>query len=98
MAKYLLLWEVDPTRTPEDPKERQQQWLAFQNTVVDQLKNAGLKDWGEYVGEINGYAIFEGTEVELAILTSLWVPFVKFKVRSVITIEQVIQATKAMTA
>ena len=98
MSNYLLLWEVDPTKTPEDPKERQQQWLTFENTVLEQLKNTGLNGWGQFVGEINGYALFEGTEVELMTFTALWVPFVKFSVRSIISIKQAIEATKAIAA
>ena len=96
MGKYIVHWEVDATRTPEGPKERQQQLLAFGDTVGQQLKSGEVKEWGGYVGELNGYAIIEGTEVDVHALTLLWVPFVKFKIKPLLSIEQSIQATKSM--
>lgn len=96
MAKFILHWEVDPAKTPEDPKERQQQWLQFQDIVVQQMKAGLISDWGANVGELNGYCITEATEIEVHTLTAMWEPFVKFNTRSVLTIEQVSEATKAM--
>ena len=96
MAKFIMHWEVDASKTPEDPKERQQQWLAFDELVVQDIKTGKVKDWGIYAGEINGYTIFEGTEIEVQTFMSRWVPFVKFSVKSVLTIEQTIEAVKAM--
>ncbi len=96
MAKFILHWEVDSTKTPEDPKERQQQWLQFQDIVVQQINDGIISDWGANVGELYGYAIVEGTEVAIHSLTAMWEPFVKFNTRAVLSIEQVIEATKAM--
>ena len=39
---------------------------------------------------------FEGTEIEVQTFMARWVPFVKFNVKSVLTIEQTIEAVKAM--
>ena len=96
MGKYILHWEVEASKTPEDPKQRQEQWTLFQETVVQQMKNNEIQEWGEYVGEINGYAIMEGSEVDIQKLVALWVPFVKFNVKPVMNIEQAMEATKAM--
>ena len=96
MAKFILHWEVDSTKTPEDPKEKQKQWLEFQNIVLQQKRDGLISDWGINVGEMYGYAIMEGSEVAIHTLTEMWVPFVKFKVRMVLTVEQLNEATKAM--
>ncbi len=93
MAKYILQWEVDATRTPEDPKERQQQWLAFQETTKQMIESGQIQDWGEYAGEIDGYCIMEGTEVDVAALTALWVPFVAFSAKPM-SIEQAMESIK----
>ena len=98
MAKFILHWEVDSTKTPESPKERQQQWLEFQDIVAQQMKEGIISDWGNNVGEMYGYAIMEGSEVLVQTLTEMWVPHVKFNVRLVLTIEQAVEATKAMQA
>jgi muconolactone delta-isomerase len=96
MAKYMMLWEVDTSRTPEDPKAKKNQQLGFQELVTKQLKEGILKEWGLFAGEWCGYVIFEGSAVELQTAVSMWVPFVKFKTREVMTIDEVIKATKAL--
>ncbi len=96
MAKYMILWEVDTSRTPEDPKAKKSQQLVFQELVVKQLKEGGIKEWGLFAGEWCGYVIFEGSAVELQTQASMWVPFVKFKTRELMTIDDVIKSTKAL--
>jgi hypothetical protein len=96
MAKYLVLSETDTSRTPEDPKAKKAQWLAFQELIVKQLKEGVLKEWGFVAGEMRAFAIFEGSAVDLQTLTSRWVPFVKFKVSELLTIYELKKATKAL--
>ena len=96
MAKFILHWEVDPAKTPEDPKERKQQWLQFQDIVVQQMKDGLISEWGANVGELIGFCISEASEIEVHMLTAMWEPFVKFDTRAILTIEQVNEATKAM--
>jgi len=96
MAKYMVLWEVDTSKTPEDPKAKKAQQLRFQELVVKQLKEGVIKEWGQFVGEVYGYAINECSAVDLHTLTTMWVPFVKFQVREIMTINEVNKATKAL--
>ena len=96
MAKYMVLWEVDTSRTPEDPKAKKAQLLKFQELVKKQLKEGVLKEWGGFVGEMNGYTVFEGRTIDLHTLTTMWIPFVKFTVREVMAIDAVNKATKAL--
>jgi hypothetical protein len=96
MARYIALWEVDSSKTPEDPKAKKAQWLGFQEIVKKQLKDGIIKEWGEFAGEMCGYVICEGTAVDLHALTCGWVPFVKFEASEVLTIEEVNKATKAL--
>ncbi|MBT4511919.1 MAG: hypothetical protein HOC20_06905 [Chloroflexi bacterium] len=96
MAKYILLWELDTTRTPDDPKVRQQQWRTLQDMVVKQLETGELKDWGLYIGGNKGYAIIEGTDMDVLKLTTTYIPYVSFDVKQVASVEQVIENTKAM--
>ena len=97
MARYILLWELDTTRTPDDPKERQKQWRTFQDMVVKQLESGEFKDWGLYIGGGKGFAIVEGTEMDAARITNIYFPYVTFDVRQIISIEQAIENTKAMS-
>lgn len=96
MAKYLVLSETDTSRTPEDPKAKKAQWLAFQELIMKQLKEGVIKEWGFVVGEMRAYAIFEGSAVDLQTLTAGWVPFAKFKVSELLTIDELNKATKSL--
>jgi len=96
MAKYMVLWEVDTSKTPEDPKAKKAQHLGFQELVAKQLREGAIKEWGCFAGEGCGYVIYEGSAVNLQTFNFMWVPFVKFTTREVLTIDEVIKATKAL--
>jgi len=96
MAKYLLLWELDSTRIPEDPSVRKEHWRGLQDAVVKQLEAGQMKDWGLCVGEMTGFCIIEGTEVDVGRVTRGYVPYVSFDVKQVITIQQAIQNVEDM--
>ena len=93
MAKFLTLWEVDTNRVPVDPKERITHWTMLLNLVKDDLKSGG--DWGEFAGGGRGYAISEGTEQEIYMSLSRYVPYIKFEVHPIISINQIEEMMKA---
>jgi hypothetical protein len=45
---------------------------------------------------MSGYTIFEGSAVDLHTFTAMWAPVVKFKVRELMTIDEVNKAYKAL--
>jgi hypothetical protein len=55
------------------------------------------KDWGTFVGETNGYAISEGTELELMLGLAQYEPFCIFKVRPIATEAHVLEMIKALS-
>ena len=97
MGKYLILWEVDPTRIPTDPRERGMLWLGMMETVRKQINEGSTIDWGCFVGDSSGYAIGEQDDVELCNRLQTFVPFVKFTVRHVMSIDQMSEVAKALT-
>ena len=97
MGKYLLLWEIDATKIPVSPKERGAGWNALMEMVKQDIKKGMNKDWGAFVGEINGYAVIEGTEVEVMNTLQQYVPFVHFKVHPIASVSQVDEMIKALT-
>jgi len=96
MGKYLLLWEVDPTRTPEDAMERGAAWELLIAMVKEDIKKGMVKEWGAFVGEINGYLVAEGSEVEIGNMVQQYVPFVTFKVRAAASVSQIDEMVKVM--
>jgi hypothetical protein len=96
MARYMVLWEVDASRIPEDPKTKKSLLLGFQELVKKQLKEGIVKEWGAFAGEMTGYIITEGKAVGLHAITAGWVPYVKFTTKEIMTIDEVNKATKAL--
>jgi hypothetical protein len=94
MGRYLLLWEADETKIPLDPKVRQESWLAACEMVKQDFKSGIIKDWGVFLGQAKGFAIDEGTEEEIQKLILQYIPYFRFKVIPIRTIDQHIEALK----
>jgi len=97
MGKFLSLWEVDPSRVPVSPQERAAGWSALVNMVKEDMKKGLIKDWGAFVGEINGYAVAEGTEVEIGKMNVQYAPFVHFKTYPIASLRDVEQVIKSLS-
>ena len=97
MGKYLVLWEVDQTKIPVDPKERGAGWGLLMAMVRQDIEKGLVKSWGAFVGETNGYAVYEGSEVEVMNAFQQYVPFCIFKVHPVATESQVNEMIKALS-
>ena len=97
MGRYLVLWEVDPSRVPVDAKERGGAWSLLM-AMVRQDREAGMiKDWGTFVGEINGFAVYEGTEVAVGSALVKYVPYVSFKVHPLASVSQTDEIVKSLS-
>ena len=97
MGKYLLLWEIDRTRLPVSAKERGAGWNALMEMIKQDIKKGLVKDWGTFIGELSGYAVNEGSELEVMNAVQQYTPFVHFKVHPIGSISQVEEMIKAMT-
>lgn len=97
MGKYLMLWEVDQAKAPIDPKERGTGWSMLMAMVKQDREKGMISSWGSFVGETNGYAVYEGTEVEVMKALQQYIPFVIFDVKPIASEEQVNEMIKAMT-
>ncbi|UCE14613.1 MAG: hypothetical protein JSV04_05385 [Candidatus Heimdallarchaeota archaeon] len=96
MGKYLVLWEMDQSKVPISPQERGAAWEALMGVVKDDIAKGLTKDWGAFVGELRGYSIVEGTEVEVASSLQQYVPFALFKVHPIATVEHVDELIKVL--
>jgi len=97
MGKYLLLWEIDQTKIPIDPKERGDGWGLLMAMVRQDIEKGITKDFGAFVGENNGYGIMEGTELEVLNTIAQYVPYCIFKVHPVASESQVNEMIKALS-
>ena len=97
MGKYLVLWEVDQSRVPVDARERGTAWSLLMAIVKEDMKAGTLKEWGAFVGEINGYSVYEGTEVEVASMLVQYSPYVSFKVHPAASVAQVDEIVRSLS-
>jgi hypothetical protein len=89
MGKYFMTWEIDANKVPISREERAAAWQPMIDMVKQGMEEGRIKEWGIFVGEMAGYSIAEGTEVEIATFNQNWVPFVSFKVHPVATVNEV---------
>ena len=98
MGKYLILWEVDQSKVPIAPQERGAGWSALMSMVKQDMEKGLVKDWGAFVGELRGYDVFEGTELELMNTLQQFVPFVTFRAYPVASVSQVEEMIKSLSS
>jgi len=94
VPKFFIYWEVASTFVPGTPEERAKLWLTLSEMVKADLEAGIIKDWGIRVGELSGYGICEMSEEDLNNLLMKWLPYIKFEVNPVITIDQQIEGLK----
>ena len=98
MRRYFALWEVDQNKIPIDPKERATGWAFLMSMVRKDIEKAITKDWGGFIGESKGYAVFEGAELDVMKAMQQYVPFCIFKTQPVASESQVNEMIKTMLA
>ena len=96
MGKYIILWEADESKIPVDAAERQLGWqMALEMTRQD-MKDGLVKDWGAFIGQPNGFFMAEGTEEAVLNMTLKFMPFFRFNVIPIASIDQVEAAIKTI--
>ena len=65
--------------------------------VKQDIEKGIMEDWGAFVGELSGYAVAEGTEVEIGSMVQRYVPYVFFKTYPVASASQVDEIVKALS-
>jgi hypothetical protein len=98
MAKYLVLWEIDPSRAPADRKERGTAWAPLVKMVKQDIKDGKVSAWGSYDGGTKGFSIFEGTHVELSENLQQYYPYCKFEEHQLDSINDAAEVLKFLTS
>jgi len=97
MGKYMALWEIDQSKIPIDPKERGDGWSMLMAMVRQDFETGILKDWGAFLGESNGYAVWEGSEIDVMKMIQQYVPFCIFEVNAIATEKRVNEMLTTLT-
>jgi hypothetical protein len=84
-----MLWELDRTKIPADPKERAAAWTTLTNLVRQDLSEGRSESWGAFVGEMKGYCLVEGEEIDVLKMVQQYTPYVYFQPHPVATIDTI---------
>ena len=96
MPKYLIIWEIDSTRTPINPKERGKMWTQMLNLIQQDVEEGTTTDWGSIPGEGKGYSISEQSTLDISKNLQRFSPFVKFQVNQVMTLDETVELSESL--
>jgi hypothetical protein len=92
----LILWERNYSLFPADPEKRMkliQSQIEMTKKAVD---SGETKMWGISPGGGYGFSITEGDAKGILARTAAFAPYIKFEVRPMLSIDEVIDAMKGM--
>lgn len=98
MAKFHMFWKLAETKIPLDVKERAGGWGLLMNMVKQEMEKGVLTQWGAFTSEGRGYCVAEGTNVEVAMMTERFVPYVQFETKPVSSAEEIIDLIEHLAA
>ena len=93
---YLLLSEMNYSALPADPTERAKITAPFLEIVKKDLDRGELMMWGMSPGGQRGFALTKQDPKELFGRASTFIPYVKFKVLPMLSLDEVIDVMKSM--
>jgi hypothetical protein len=88
---------IRSVKIPVDFKERGKGWAQLMGMVKQHMEKGIMKDWGSFVGEMKGYCVVEGTEVEIGSLSQPYTPYVFSETHPVSSAGQVDEIIKSLS-
>ena len=97
MGRYLCLWEIHPSAIPTS-SEGWSNWEELLSWLKQEMERGLFKDWGQFIGELNGYAIVEGDEWDVSRMAQRLITVCSFKVHPIASVDQVGEMVRALTS
>ena len=92
----LITWEMDRSHAPADPAERIKLTLTMLDMVKKSVESGQMKMWGINPGGNHGFAVTDKSESEVFGMVARYIPHVKFRVESMLSVDEVMAGVKAM--
>ena len=96
MGRYLVLWEADESKIPISSEERKIGRQMATELVEEYIKDGLVKDYGAFLGQPNGFIIANGTRNDIINMTIKFMPFFRFKVIPIASIDQIKEVIKTI--
>ena len=95
MARYLVTWNAVNSRIPNDRDARIKRSIGFIQIIQEALKSGPIMAYGTRPDNVAGYAIFEGSETDMARMGTMFVPDFEFEVYPVLTADEMMEVLKS---
>jgi hypothetical protein len=93
---YLILWEANMSLFPSDQQERVKAIMVMAERVKKDVDSGDTKLWGINVAGGNGFSVSEKSPKEVFGYLNTYTPYIKFEVRQMLTIDEMIEVMKGM--
>jgi len=90
----LITWEMDRSKAPTDPAERMKLTMTHCEMVKKAIDSGQTKMWGINPGGNHGFSVTDADEKEIFAVMARYIPHVKFRVESMLSIDEVIETLK----
>ena len=91
MTKYHVLWEIDRSKIPADPKEKISIIMNLLNGAMEGKKSGILSDWGSFTN-LTGYFVLNGTDEEVGLFLTKYSSYLKFSQPTLtVSVEQALE-------
>ena len=92
----LMLWEANVSLFPSDPEERTKLIMSMAEKVKSSIDSGETKMWGISTGGGRGFSVTEGDGKEIFARTSGYAPYIKFKVKPMLSFDEYMDVMKEM--
>lgn len=96
MSQYLLFWEMEESKLPQETEARG----AVVSGLLDQVKadqqKGKIKEWGAFLGGGKGFCLVEGEDTDIAALMHRYRPYVCFESQPYLSLSRVEDMLKGL--
>lgn len=92
----LILWEANDSLFPLDPEERRKLVMSMAENVKKDVESGATKLWGISAGGGRGFSITEDEPREIYARTAGYFSYIKFELRPMLSIDEMIETLKSM--
>jgi len=95
MTRYFVYWKSVNSRIPEDRDAKIKQSIGFLQIIKEALKSGPIKEFGVRPDDVEGYAIFEGSEIDMARMATMFVPNFEYEVYPILSADEMMEVLKS---
>ena len=95
MTRYFVYWKAVNSRIPENTEAKIKQSIGFYQITQEALKSGPIKAFGARPDSAVGYAIFEGSEADMARMATMFVPYFEYEVYPIMTADEMMEVLKS---